>query len=375
MKTKYRILHIITGLGVGGAERELFNLVSSKPHNDFKSYILSIGKCQKSHYYNLLNTQGFEIQSLNVEGLLSFLKSLLSLYRIVRKINPNLIQGWMYHGNIVALISKYINKSPPILLWNIRTALDDPRSLTNSTRFINFVLSKFSFIPDKIIFNSSRSIHHHSLIGYSNKNSTLIYNGFDSSKWMPSVQLKTKVRLELGLSPYTFCFVYVGRNHQQKNLPLLFSAFEKASHLVDDIALICIGAQLDIDYSPTVNTNVIFLGQRKDVERLIPAFDALCLTSLWEGLPNVVGEAMLSGLPCLVSDVGDSKYIVGACGWVVPSNDEEGYLEAMIEASRMSSEDFTTLKILARKRVIENFSNELKLDKYSSLYLSFLEAR
>ena len=84
---------------------------------------------------------------------------------------------------------------------------------------------------------------------------------------------------------------------------------------------------------------------------------------------------MLSGLPCLVSDVGDSKYIVGACGWVVPSNDEEGYLEAMIEASRMSSEDFTTLKILARKRVIENFSNELKLDKYSSLYLSFLEAR
>jgi glycosyltransferase involved in cell wall biosynthesis len=371
---KSNILHIITGLDVGGAERSLYNLSSNYPNDECKNYFLSVTNCEKSHYFHLLRSKGFEVYSLEVKSIFSFLPSLLKLFTIVRKINPDLIQGWMYHGNFFALIAKFLAKNSPFLLWNVRTALDSSKSLSLGTKLINVFLSKISFIPDKIIYNSKNSIKDHTSLGYSSKNSILIHNGFDCSKWIPSDNIRKKVRQKIGISLSTICFVYVGRNHEQKNLPLLFGAFEKASLISNDIALICIGKDLDKEFLAKNHAKIIFLGASKSVESLLPAFDVFCLSSNWEGFPNVIGEAMSCGLPCITTDVGDSKYIVGSCGWTVQTDNEDLYFNAILEALKINTGELKALKKSARNRILNNFTMNQMLNKYSNLYSSLLES-
>ena len=102
------------------------------------------------------------------------------------------------------------------------------------------------------------------------------------------------------------------------------------------------------------------------------AIDILCLSSRAEGFPNVIGEAMACGVPCVTTDVGDAKEIVGDTGWVAPPRDFERLAKSLDDALSCSDEELKYRGDKARERVVKYFSMQTARDKYVSIYQSMI---
>ena len=124
---------------------------------------------------------------------------------------------------------------------------------------------------------------------------------------------------------------------------------------------------------PTNNKNIIFLGQQSNIHNLMKMFDLLCLSSKAEGFPNVIGEAMSSGIPCVTTDVGDAKDIVGETGWVSPPSDPVSLANCLDNALKNRHKQLRVYGKIARKKIINQFSIEEVKNQYISLYNSTLD--
>jgi glycosyltransferase involved in cell wall biosynthesis len=111
------------------------------------------------------------------------------------------------------------------------------------------------------------------------------------------------------------------------------------------------------------------LGPVEDVARLLPAVDILCSSSVWgESFPNIVGEAMASGVPCAVTDVGDSAALVGDTGRVVRAGDSEDLARAIGDLLDMTPDQRRARGLAARKRVQARFSPEVVYPRYEQVW-------
>ena len=102
-------------------------------------------------------------------------------------------------------------------------------------------------------------------------------------------------------------------------------------------------------------------------------FDLLCLSSKAEGFPNVIGEAMSTGIPCVTTDVGDAKDIVGNTGWISPPNDPISLAKCLDSALKKSKRQLNEHGKISRKKIINNFSIDRVKNQYISLYNSTLK--
>ena len=222
-----KVVHIITGLERGGAERFLYNLISNNFNKKIKSSVISL--MSEGYYGHLLRKKKIKVFNLNMRrGDINF-SAIRKLRKILIKQRPDIIQGWMYHGNLASLVGSFIIKKSPKLSWNIRQGLEIFPEMKLSTRIAIKLGSLFSRIPDLIIYNSIRSLKQHRNIGYSINKDFFIPNGFDTKKWQPNSKTKLKLRKSLGISHDSKIIGYVGRGDDQKDLPTLFKAFDIVS--------------------------------------------------------------------------------------------------------------------------------------------------
>ena len=297
-------------------------------------------------------------------------QSLKNLKKILENQKPDIIQGWMYHGNIAAMIGAFMLKKKTKLSWNIRLSLEAFSQMKFNTRLAIKLGAIFSKKPDAIIYNSLRSLSQHHKIGFSMNNDFYIPNGFDINKWHPSNKMKSRIRILLKISKKTKVIGYVGRGEDQKDLPNLFKAFDIVKKKNLDIILVAVGKNLK---KYAIDTDrIIFLGLRSDVQNLMKSFDIFCLSSKAEGFPNVIGEAMLSGLPCITTDVGDAKEIVGNTGWVIPANNPLLLANCIDKVIKIKPEKLKKYSKYARQKIISKYDiNHIK-NEYISLYHSLL---
>ena len=364
-----KVVHIITGLEKGGAERFLYNLINKNLNNQINNTVISL--MSEGYYGTLLEKKKIKVFNLNMSrGSIDF-SALRKLREILIKQKPDIIQGWMYHGNLAALLGNIMVNRKLKLSWSIRLSLEIFNRMKLSTRIAIKFGSIFSRIPDSIIYNSIRSLNQHRHIGYSNSRDFFIPNGFDTDKWKPDKNLKLKLRNTLGISKSKKVIGYVGRGDDQKDLPTLFKAFDKICKTHKNIFLVAIGRNLK-KYS-TNNKNVIFLGQRSDIENLMKCFDLLCLSSRAEGFPNVIGEAMSTGVPCITTDVGDARDIVGKTGWVSPPNNPKSLAYCLDTALKSSRRELTNHSYIARQKIIDQFHIKDIRKQFTSLYKSMLD--
>ena len=363
------IFHIISGLNTGGAERFLHNILSNglikKKYNNTVISLISEG-----HYGPLLKKAGINVETLNMKYGSLNLGPIWKFYKILRKQKPEILQGWMYNGNLIALLGKLFFSKKSKLVWNIRLTLEIFLEMKLFTRISIKTGKFFSSIPNSIIYNSNRSINQHESLGFKNYKNIFLPNGFDVNEWRPNDLNKDKVREKLLIPKNAKVFGYVGRGDYQKDLPNLFKAFEAVSKNNLDIFLIAVGRKLD-QYG--YNSNQIkFLGEREDVSNLMNSFDIFCLSSRAEGFPNAIGEAMSCGVPCIATDVGDTKYIIGETGWVVPSRNTIKLTEAMNLALKLSEDQLKILGKKARKRIVDHFSISSIEKQYDQFYKELL---
>ena len=311
-----RIVHIITDLKKGGAENSLYKICQYDRVNEHAVIsIKSLGD------YNLLFKKiGINVYNMNI-NFYSFFK-FINLIKFIRLLKPDIVQTWLPHGDLIGGIAAKlagINR----IVWNIRYSKLEGDVVKLRTIILIKILSKLSFIIPKIIIVVSKSaLKNCKNLGYCIDKLRLIQNGYDESI-LTSYKKKYK---KINKLPIIGSVARFDPTKDHENLLKALSILKKKN-----INFIChlIGHNMDKNNKLLVNllkklelsSCVKLLGKSNDVLRSMRALDIHILSSKTEGFPNVVAEAMILGIPCIVTDVGDSALIVGKTGWVVqPKN-------------------------------------------------------
>ncbi|MEY8216037.1 MAG: glycosyltransferase, partial [Colwellia sp.] len=300
-------------------------------------------------------------------------KSKLNLYSILKKENPDVVQTWMYHadlfGGILARLSGCKN-----ICWGIRHSNLSPDVNSRSTLMIAKLCSWFStWIPKKIISCAEESVNVHKAFGY-NGDFSVVPNGYDTDQFKPNALLGQQVREELGLAGNIAVIGFVARWDPQKDHNNLLRALQILKNKHPNICCILIGTNCDESNSDLVaiiqelgiGDNTILLGRRNDVPAIMNSIDLHVLSSCGEAFPNVVAEAMASGTPCVVTDVGDASLIVGDTGWVVPSKNS-AQLASAIDLALSEMQDASNWSIRrsnCSERINDKFSLAKMVDGY-----------
>ena len=366
-----KIIHIITDLDTGGAEMMLFKLQSSLNNENIDSLVVSL--MRQGKIASRIEALGAKVETLELnQGEIPGWRAVKKLRQIIKAYNPNVVQGWMYHGNIAATMAVFLCwpfRKKAKLFWNIRQTLYNLDGEKRQTRWLIMLGRWLSFLPHNIIYNSNLSLEQHIAIGYSVKNNSMIPNGFDLEKFRPDQDRYQEFRKELGISERTILIGHISRFHPMKDHTTLLKAIDSVTKETSDskeiqsVLFLLVGHGVSRDFS--TNSSIHFLGERSDIPRIMSALDVLISSSAWgEGFPNVIGEAMASETPCVVTDVGDSAYIVGKYGKVCPAGDDHCIAKNLLQFIKNDSQR-KKLGQQSRKRIEKYYS----IDKIKKEYL------
>lgn len=367
------LLHIITGLQTGGAERALYALLSGGLAERFDCAVLSLSGDGKMGAP--IRTLGVPVHTLDMRAGVPGPEALLRLRRHVRQLRPDAIQGWMYHGNLAASLAACLAPNRTALAWNVRQCLYDvchEKPLTRQVIRANRMLSRR---PDAIIYNSRLSREQHELFGFAADRGVVIPNGFDLTRLRPDSGCGAAVRREFGLNTEVPVVGHVARfNPMKDHAGFLRAAVAVARH-VPRARFLLVGREVGPENPALAGIipadlmpRFIFSGERRDVSRLMQAMDVLCSSSWSEAFPNVLGEAMACGVPCVATDVGDSALIVGETGLLVPPSDSAALARALTTMLEKRPEARYDLGRDARQRIAKYYSLDASVERYTPLY-------
>lgn len=301
----------------------------------------------------------------------------LRLMKLLRSLQPDVLHTWMYHADLLGGLAARIVGFKKII-WCIRHS-DLSRSKNKLTTLwvvrVCAVLS--SWVPAQIISCSHRAKEIHSDIGYAAGKLHVIPNGFDLFRFVPDESARSSVRGELGLPPDAPLVGLVARFNPQKNHFGFIEAAALVRAQLPEVQFLLAGTGVDTSNHELVRaisaaelgSSVHLLGRRDDVPRLMASLDVLVSSSDGEGFPNVLGEAMACGVPCVVTDVGDSAEIVGDTGRVVEPGDMIGLANGLIELLQMPQTQREALRARARARI----SSQYEIGAITRMYESFYE--
>jgi glycosyltransferase involved in cell wall biosynthesis len=230
---------------------------------------------------------------------------------------------------------------------------------------------------DAIIYNAERSAQRHAAIGYPADKAIVIPNGFDLDAFRPDPDARAWLRAEHGLAPDTPVVGRVARNHSMKDHACLFGAFARVAEAVPAARLAVVGSGMVGDdpalarlaAAAGVADKVLWLGPRRDIERLTAGFDvALSTSSRGEGFPNVMGEAMACGVPMVATDVGDAAAILDDPARIVPPGDAAGLAAIVVRLLQAGPDARAALGVRDRQRALARFSIAAVGDAYAALW-------
>ena len=323
---------------------------------------------------------GTPVYCLHMKGGRPEFRKLTKLYRLLKEYRPCVLQTWLYHADFLGLIVGRLARVPRIV-WNVRCSNMDFRHYACTTRWIFALLSRLSRIPDAVVVNSEAGRQFHSQVGYNPRRWEVIPNGFEIERYKPVIEARSRFRLSLGLNESTPIIGMIARYDPMKDHANLFAAARRLSDVLPDVCLVLVGKGMDEhnnDLRVMIQKNGLhgrtyLLGERVDAPDIFPAFDINTLSSSFgEGFSNVLGEAMACGVPCVSTNVGDSAYIIGDTGKVVPSRDSTALAKAWLELLSIAPEKRSELGLKARKRIEGEFSISKVAQRYEKLYLELV---
>ena len=358
-------MHVISGLETGGAETSLVQVACELQRRGHSQYVVSLRS--EGAYADELRRSGVELNALNVAGLLQVPAGLHSLSRLIRRHQPTAIQGWMYHGNLMAAVAHRFTAGRSIrrLLWNLRASNMDAARYGRLVRYS----AALSGWPDIVIANSRAGEAFHAAHGHRSRRTQVIVNGIDTLRFRPDPQAREQLRAEFGIPMDVVVAIHPARVDPMKD----HETFLKAMHMVPGIFAVMVGARtVTLKSLPNVRS----LGLRRDIERLYPLADIVMSTSAFgEGFSNALAEGMSAGLVPIATDVGDSRLIVGNMGYITEPRDAQALAQAMSQVAGFSPAERVAMGARARDRIVEQFSIEKAVGEYERLYSSLALAR
>ena len=377
---KLRVVHVITGLGLGGTEMVLHRLLAGMNSRRWTSAVVSL--TTPGDMGDAIRSLGAPVHALGVRGLHSFPAAAIRLRKLLRAERPDVVQGWLYHGNLLALAATRY-RGRPALAWNLRSSrLDSPadRPQVGAALRLSAPLSRR---PQAVVVNSMAGLEYHTSLGYRPREWVLIRNGVDTKVFKPNPQTRDRIRGEIGVPKDALLIGSVARFHPHKDHRALFIAAKGVLRRHPEAYLMLCGDGVESG-NPEIASwlrddemreHYVLLGPRDDVPALMASMDLLAASSITEGFPNVVAEAMACGVPCIVTDVGDSAALVGDTGRVVPPGDPQALAAALMELIKAGPAVRERLGAAARRRIESEFSLPKMVSKYEELYLRLAQDR
>lgn len=368
-----RIVFVITGLSTGGAQMMLYKLLTLIDRERFDPVVISL--MDKGIIGDRIEALNIPVYAINMQQKLTIL-SIKDFIFTVRQLKPDLLQGWMAHGNLAAqLAAIFLPQSVPVF-WNIRHLVLTKLDAKARTLMIVKLLTYLSSLPVKIIYNSKLSAIQHEQIGYCKAKTIVIPNGFDLQTFYPSLTSRKEVREELNLTENAFIIGLFGRFDPMKDHHNFLQAAKLLLSLYPQVHFLLVGAEVDLNnkyLAQLIDSLNLFecvhlLGERQDIPRLTAAVDIATSASFSEGFANVIGEAMACAVTCAVTDVGDSAWIVGDTGKVFKPKDPQALYHAWVELIEIGTEARASLGKKARQRIEENYALAAIVKQYEKIY-------
>ncbi len=368
-----KILHLITGLETGGAEGTLDRLVEGMDRARFASVVVSM--TDAGTIGRRIAESGIQLETLRMRRGAADPRGLLRLHRILRRHRPAILQTWLYHADLLGLAAQRLSRDAPLLLWNIRC------TELVGTGAVLALLRRCSSLPRAIIFNSDAGRRYHQRLGYRPKRWELLPNGFDTAALRPDSAARQRLRAGLGVDDRAVVIGMSARYHPMKDHTTFFAAAARLAARQPQLVLLLAGAGVDNanrDLAQTIARHgplppLKLLGDRRDINAVYPAFDIATLTSAFgEGFPNVLGEAMACGVPCIATDSGDAAAIIGPTGEIVPPRDAAALATAWERLVTAGPEARQAAGAAARQRIVERYGLAAMIARYEAFYADLL---
>ena len=368
-----KIAHIITGLGVGGAETFLLRLIPELEKSGFQSVVIYL--TGTGDYVDAYTKKGISVVPVGITSPVHAVIGFWRLRAILKREEPDIVQTWMYHANFLGGLAAKMIKIPSmfaVLQSNLSPKVN--KKLTTVMIQIGARLSKIN--SGAVLYDSDAARAAHETVGFDPTKSIVIPNGVDPEKFMPDRSLRDEVRAKLGIPPDVIVIGHVARYDPQKDHRNFLQAVNQIRTRNASLHVIMVGERVDWQNSDLtgeldrgeVSQWLHLLGPRSDLAKLYNGMDIFCSSSIGESCPNVVLEAMIMGLPCVATDVGDVRRMVGDNGRVVPPSSVEKLAIALTNVIDSDADKRRSIGASLRQRALQEYTLGRAADRFAEVY-------
>lgn len=375
-----RVVHLISGLEVGGAERMVRRIAVGLRDRGFEVTVASL--IEVGPVGRQIAADGIPVLSLRMRRRSPSPAGLLRLMAVLRRLSPDVLQTWLYHADLLGVVAGRI-VGVPAIAWNVRTSNMDMSRYRKLSRWTLAACARLSRLPDVVVVNSEAGRDYHAGLGYRPRRWSVIPNGFDLDEFRPDPAGRAAFRCEIGASADEVLVGLVARFDPMKDHETFLRAAGLLARQCPDVRFLMVGEGVTAENTTLsgwieaqgLSGKVRLLGLRSDLPRIYAALDIAALSSRTEGFPNVVGEAAAAGVPCVVTDVGDARQMVGETGIVVPPADAEAFAAGLERLIAEGAEARRQRGARARQRIEEGYGLARIVGRYAELYEELGEAR
>ena len=371
-----KIVHIITSMNKGGAETTLFKILeyANNIKSEDKHIIITFAKF--NYFESKIANLNYEFYKINFINKFLFFFYFIKLFNILKEIRPDVVECWMYHASFLGgLAAKLLGIKK--IIWNIRHS----NFKFTKTKFSTIIVIKLcsylsKIIPNKIIYCSNSSYKFHSSIGYKSSKKLIIHNGYNKTNF-------NNIARNNDFKNSQVTFGFIGRYSPQKNIEMYLRALSVFIHKYElkkiNISVLMYGKNIDSNNKKLLNiikknnlsSFVELRGYVDDVTVALEQINFLGLSSSYgESFPNVLAEAMLLGVPCFSTDVGEAQNILSNYGKISQVNDILGFSKSIEDYYMLcnSKRDYLNLSEACTKHIMDNYSIDKMYYKYEKLW-------
>jgi len=369
----HKVMHLITDLRTGGAEAMLTRLATAEPRIADEIIVASLlpvhgddGQLRMER----LHRAGVRLEEVDVKRPLGLAAGLIRIARLIAAQQPEIVQGWMYYGDLAALLALVMSgrRRKTGLVWSIRCSTLDLARYGPVLRLAVKACTLLSGCADVVTANSAAGMKSHLALGYRPRRAEILANGIDVEEFKPDPKVREAMRRRLDVADDRIVIAHVARVDPMKD----HDTFLAAMASLPELEAWAIGAGTE---RLLAMPNLVRLGRRDDVPALLAAADFVVSSSAFgEGFSNAIAEGMACGLPAIATDVGDAREIIGDSGLVVPPGDPRALAGAIAALAAEAPSARAARGATARRRIVERFSLDRAVARFSALYETLLPA-
>lgn len=365
------VLHVITGLEVGGAEMALYRLILEFRGSQYTHTVIAL--TSEGGMLARFMESGIKLIVLDVRH--SPVSHCLRLYRLVRALQPDIVQTWLYHADFLGGLAARIAGNRNVI-WGLRTT-DVDGGCARATSLVRKLCAALSSrVPHTIVCVAEAARRSHSAIGYDTDRMVVVGNGFDLSVLKSGQCERKRLRALCGFDEDDIVLGTLGRFNLDKDHANFVQAAARLAQGHDRLRFLMVGKDLDENNPDLMRwihdtgyaERFVMLGERADAAACLNAMDVFCLSSRTEAFPNAVGEAMAMGLPCVATDVGDVGVLMADTGVVVPKADPDALAQGVAQLLALDPEHRKRIGERARERIRATYTMSCVRQQFERIY-------